>query len=402
MIRYAIEAAGSNLVADFSSLLGRSMWWEPDNDSERAVRREVNRLSDLLIENVYPAKLVFGVGAVRWAGRLSPLLIVDRRLDPRRTNRAEVGWPLFGPVLSKLIYDLVGPLWRLSHEAAFVGSSDQIRHERLTLKELIRRIYTYILPHAPRPREWIFSSVSDAGDEFRSEFQRWDLQSESIVIFGARPKALRSMGVTPLSARKIGTVGLAGKVNGQLTGFTTAGHVVGKRGSLVSRAIRFLGVTLRVGEIEWVGFHSDPEGNLLPGYDLAVASPANGPITCFEAAGTIVREPAAVSEYAICRLDGAVSGRRWGVVNATLRVGRADMRRWKNCWHVTGQSGWFCKEGDSGALVTLETGAILGTLVGGLKISGWLSGSRMEIGFVQDLRSTVEFADTQHCTIAFS
>lgn len=98
----------------------------------------------------------------------------------------------------------------------------------------------------------------------------------------------------------------------------------------------------------------------------------------------------------MCYLNGAVSGYRWGVVAASLQECKDDQRKWANCWIVTGQSGWFCKQGDSGSLVELKTGAILGVLVGGIRIGGLLWGSRMEIGFAQDLRSTIEFVRQEH------
>jgi hypothetical protein len=160
-----------------------------------------------------------------------------------------------------------------------------------------------------------------------------------------------------------------------------------------------LGVIFHLGEAENVVLHADPQGLL--GYDFALATSRNLGVQTFLARGTIASTP--VPDYTPCQLEGTISGGRWGVTNGPLRLAQEDQRLWADCWHISGQRGWFCKQGDSGGLVKLENGAILGTLVGGLKIGGLLGAGRMEIGFVQDLNRTIGFLQRQYgCEIKLS
>jgi hypothetical protein len=377
------------------------MWWEPRTDNEVRVRREVERLADRMQSHEHPARLVYGVGSISWRGQPAPLLIVDGALDPRRRNRARVGG--VGVAFSRALYALAGPLWPLSYP--FVR--DQTSQRITALDLLLRAAALVFLPDTPRPREWMFGSALDAGSDFLLEFQSWSLPRDLVVLFSRPPKALAAAGVAPLDATKFGTIGLVGIVNGQSPGYTTAGHVVDGPYALVCRARRVLGRIFPFGDRENIVLYADPQ-NGREGYDLAIASSENcGPARTFEAEGAAIANPGAVRRFAVCHLNGAVSGSRWGFVDATLGKCEDDKQRrqWSNCWAVTGQSGWFCKEGDSGSVVELkknedDNGTILGILVGGLSSGGWFLGSRMEIGFVQDLRSTIEFArKTYGCDI---
>jgi hypothetical protein len=366
------------------------MWWEPKTEDEVRVKNEVKRLSNRLTEREYPADLVYGVGSINWRGRVAPLLIVDGHFDPRRRSNGGVGGRFSG-----MLYDLVGPLWPLSYR--FEPDYQQDGRTISSLDLLVRFATRVFMPDTPRPLEWMFGTAEDAGSDFLSEFRSWSLPTDLVVLFGRPPKALTAIGVAPLMRETFGTVGLVGTVNGKSPGYTTAGHVVGGLGVLVSRARRVLGRILRIGEQENVVLYADPLGGPA-GYDMAVVSSENvGHAMTFETRGKMIIDPRAVNKFDVCHLDGAMSGGRWGFVHAGLDKSKDDKgRQWASCWTVTGQAGWFCKEGDSGSVVKLEDGTILGVLVGGLRSGGWLWSSRMEIGFVQDLHSAIEFVRTTH------
>lgn len=367
------------------------MWWGTEDDGEHLIREVIDRLVEKTLEHELPETLVYGVGAAIWNGRRSPLLIVDCRLDPRRDKGVRIG----GKLISRMVYDLLGPLRPLSYHAMTehqggkygLGALDLIRHVAVGV------VRPDILPL----QEFIFGALADAGHRFGEQFEDWNLPEDLIVLFARPAKSLNSIGVSPLFRRRmIGSIGLVGTMNRKSHGFTTAGHLVERVGDVVSYAARVLGQIVRFGERKRIVLHSDPQGR--PGYDFAVAvsdTPTN--VTArFLASGVVVSDPRTVRDHALCKLDGAISGQRWGVVSGSLRLGQAGQRQWRNCWNVVGKKGWFCKQGDSGGLVALESGAILGTLVGGLKIGGWLSRNRMEIGFVQDLQSTIEFVRLEY------
>jgi hypothetical protein len=369
------------------------MWWDVESERERTVKNEIERVRGLVLENMPGASFVYGVGAIHWNGSLAPLLIVDGKLDPRRENTTGVGGRIFRfRFFSEILYDFVGPLWPLSFHrdpSSGLGPLDLIK----------RAAIQALLGDTPRPAEWSYGFTDQAGPLFESTFRSWDIQKKWLVLFARPPQALKSVGVAPLTKRKIATIGLVGTVNNYAPGYTTAGHVAEQHGTTVSRARRILGLILRIGEPQDIILHEDPRSDQNrqrgPGYDFAVASPALDPIRSFAARGAVVSHPQSVAEYTTCQLKGTISGDRWGVVGGPLRLARSIdegvERIWENCWHVTGQGGWFCKAGDSGGVVTLIDGRILGTLVGGLQIGGWLTWGRKEIGFVQDLDQTIEF-----------
>lgn len=361
------------------------MWGKPESDDARRVQRDVDRLTSMALEREPPFDLVHAVGSARWGGKWAPLLVVDRSLDPRRPRPTSPG-----RMLERVLYSLVGPLSSLDKR----GAPSQVE---VGLGDLMSRALVLMFgQNLGRPREWLIGHANAAGAAFWAAFGRVTLPEDLLLLFGSPPRALQGAAVCRRGSKEFATIGLEGTVNGSVPGFTTAGHLVPGPGSFVARAAHVLRLVRPFGEWEPVVFHLDPIAGP-PGYDLAITcSPPPAAAVSFSARGRLPAGPEDVEEYAVCRLDGAVSGRRWGVVVGPMRLAKDDEenRKWENCWSVTGQVGWFCKQGDSGACVTLQDGRVLGLLVGGFRIGGLFFRSRMEIGFVQDLSSTIDFALT--------
>jgi hypothetical protein len=360
------------------------MWWESESDNDRRVRLAATTIAGRLREGVavlpfLPAEAVNGVGSILLTSGVRRLLLV---VNPEWNFRRLIFSSPFDvhPIELWRLYELLGLPY---HHSLLLRWAWWLRSFRPWSSSPWYRMIA--LPDYPIPLGLLRKSSSAA-------FPSSDVPDDTILLFDSPPEPLFSGGVGLRSGERRGSVGLAVEIStpgsGPARGFTTAGHVID--GLTVQRSTSLLGVLRRFVDPEEVMLHADcttdPSAD---GYDIAVAvsrTPLTSP-TSLATAGIADVKETDVTPSPGCTMWGGESGVRSGFLFSAMNVERNGTTWWQNCWRVVGERGWFVKEGDSGAPVTLHgSGRVLGHVVCGV---GTKYKGRFEAGLVQDIASQV-------------
>lgn len=339
------------------------MWWEPADEAETPVAREVERLLWLYRDHVadtryidHGRQLVWGIGSAqdsegRWR---HPLVLASYEALTAAGGPPSIGRYSWA--------DLNGVLGR---ESGPVG-------------ELLRD---------------------------------WELNSDALVEIAGRPLPASRVDATDVvvevqTRTQQATVGLPCTLTASgEPAFITAGHLVTSNKAKVEiGATGSGGLTWVTGEVvHW----SDPiTAGINGGYDYAVVrlddkQDTIGPITHSGA------QPAPTPPYQVLTVD--VYGRtpapvrRSGSVTAAIAQLGDATRQWLNCWQFASQLAM--QQGDSGSVALGSAGPsanlVFGHFVGMSVMVGSpaVAGQRAAHQYVQDLRSCLAAGLDQHITI---
>jgi hypothetical protein len=337
------------------------MWWEPRNEAEHALRKDLYRLNDLFLTPSRAIDEVIAVGSTVVAGVRVPLIVLHESLYTERV--------------------------------------------RLSMRQRLQRARRSCRPIFD-PRSWTMRPkdrrddtvmhISHAPKRVQALLSPWEPPRLTYLMFASWPEPVFSQrkiasGLRLWCGGKTATLGIALRCGGRLFG-TTAGHAIAATPCSIEHRSSGWFASERSEVVGKALYSSDPSSG--PGADVALLEFA--PSTSDPAPNEGVQWATArlaavpVPDQSELSLIGGVSGLRRGWADNPLlstRRLRGESRHWANAWTVMEKSGGFAQRGDSGGIVYNDINEVVGHVVAAFGVV--CRAGRLQCGLVQDIHTVL-------------